>query len=677
MVQIMNTSQDRKKQVRRAWENMLAGKPVDRAAVSDEVYQSWVRSLKNGVDPYRLKEELFYNREELKDQYRRIGQLSEKYGNIILLMQELSTKTGLQFQLFDQYANSTHMILTKEDISEEGIRPLFPLKEASEKAIGTSAISLAIQTNTPIQLMNHEHFHTNLHQANCSAAPFHDEHGKIIGVLNISSFDKQQSMETLGLATTFTKIFNNQRMIGDMMEELTGYNETLNEIIEYFPKGIIYLDEKKRVDKYNEKIVRMLNLSKDREDGGLADEIQHYVNRIDDAHSLSSDIMNKEIFLNINNENKSFVITTKHIGNSGGSGKGCMILFEETNNIIRLNNTLRGNQAIYTFEDIVTTHPEMQQLKSTAKLVATSLSSILIEGESGTGKELLAQAIHNASDRKDKPFVGINCGAIPQELIESELFGYQPGAFTGALKGGKPGKLEIASGGTLFLDEVESMPLLTQIKLLRALSTNKVSRLGSIRESPIDIRIISATKKDLLEEARKGNFREDFYYRIKIIKLFLPPLRDRIQDIPVLAEHFVNQYSKLYNLQLMGITDDFIAYLAKYTWPGNLRELKNVIERAIVLNHQEKELTPDALPEEIRAAYTENSVENEILSSVKKSYSTSVSILEIAEKTAIKMVVKECHGQISCAASKLGVSRPTIYQKLRKYHLEKTGEVGK
>ena len=236
------------------------------------------------------------------------------------------------------------------------------------------------------------------------------------------------------------------------------------------------------------------------------------------------------------------------------------------------------NNTIYTFENIVGECEKMKEVKSLARQVAGLDTPVLLWGESGTGKEVFAQAIHNESSRSSEPFIGINCGAIPRELIESELFGYDGGSFTGARKEGGIGKLEAANGGTLFLDEVESMPLDVQIKLLRVLSTFRVTRVGSNKEIPIDIRIISATKKDLYIESEQGRFREDLYYRINTITLRIPPLRNRDGDIRMLADYYISKVKDSIGITELTIPESFYEMLDRYEWKGNVRELRNIIE---------------------------------------------------------------------------------------------------
>lgn len=307
-----------------------------------------------------------------------------------------------------------------------------------------------------------------------------------------------------------------------------------------------------------------------------------------------------------------------------------------------------SNVAVYNFSDIVRTSTIMERIIERAKASAESDAAILIGGESGTGKELFAQSIHNYSKRANGPFVAINCGAIPHELIGSELFGYEEGAFTGAVRHGKQGKFELASWGTLFLDEIGEMPLAQQIVLLRVLETKTVTRIGGQEQIPVDVRIICATNKNLKEEVVKGNFREDLYYRLNVINLKIPPLRERKEDVINLVESFFKELgNNSFNKSLF--YDKQLAKLIQYDWPGNVRELRNIVERIIYLpSYDIDELTETgSVPAEVPLK--------------KKEYD---------EKQCVIEYLKQCGGKKSEVARLMGISRKTLYKKLKNYQID-------
>lgn len=326
-------------------------------------------------------------------------------------------------------------------------------------------------------------------------------------------------------------------------------------------------------------------------------------------------------------------------------------------------DNIRQKNFSYTFDNIIGCNERLRKLKALAKQVAPSNVPVLINGETGTGKEVLAQAIHNESTRSKGPFVAINCGAIPDSLVESELFGYVAGAFTGALKDGKTGLLEEASSGTVFLDEIESMPMHIQVKLLRTLSSNMIHKIGATKGVYVDLRVIAATKKNLLKESDKGNFREDLFYRISTAKLNIPPLRDRTDDIPLLVDYIIKMRLGKDDYENKEIDLLFLEALKYYYWRGNIRELENVIDWSLLMASYDNKLRIDHLPDKIIKAYSYKK-SKEIIHKSKQDLIEDIGILKIMEEIMIEEVLKDTGNNMNKAAKILGVSRKTLYNKL-------------
>jgi len=326
------------------------------------------------------------------------------------------------------------------------------------------------------------------------------------------------------------------------------------------------------------------------------------------------------------------------------------------------NEVERLQQAKYSFSNIITQNSKMEYLIKLAKKAADSNSTVLIEGESGTGKELFAHAIHKSSDRKYGAFVRVNCAAIPENLLESELFGYEAGAFTGANKKGKPGKFELANGGTIFLDEIGSMPLEMQAKLLRVIQERELERVGGTGTINLDLRIIVATNENLEKMVKNNKFREDLYYRINVIRLNLPPLRERSGDIELLVKSLIKKLAKELDIKEKEISDKALKKLKAYDWPGNVRELQNFIERVLNLA-QGKIIYPEHLPEIINQGNKED----------KKSENDNLTLNEIVartEKRAIIEAIKNADGNRTKAAQVLGIHRTSLYHKIDKYNIK-------
>lgn len=318
----------------------------------------------------------------------------------------------------------------------------------------------------------------------------------------------------------------------------------------------------------------------------------------------------------------------------------------------------KANKAKYALDSIVSESKVMDDLKRFTQRISNTNSNVLILGESGTGKELFAHAIHNNSKRIHSPFIKVNCGAIPNELLESELFGYEEGSFTGAKKGGKIGKFKAADGGTIFLDEIGDLPMNMQVKLLRVLQDKEIERIGSNFSEKIDVRIIAATNKDLEEMVSEGMFRLDLYYRLNVVSIKIPPLRERKDDITILTRHLVGKICRQEDIIVDKVSDNTLEYLKRYNWPGNVRELENIFERAINFLENETIIKPEHLPRRITGIIGETQMNN------------LKTILEEVEKQAIIDSLIISNGNKTVAANTLDISRTSLYDKITKYEID-------
>lgn len=324
------------------------------------------------------------------------------------------------------------------------------------------------------------------------------------------------------------------------------------------------------------------------------------------------------------------------------------------------NEIARMNPAKHSLDDIIGNTPEITKCKEKVKKVAKFNSNVLIFGESGVGKELFANSIHNIGEKRDMPFISLNCSAIPENLLESELFGYEEGSFTGAKKGGNMGKFELANGGTIFLDEIGEMPYHMQAKLLRVLQEKEVERIGGKVPIKLNVRVICATNRNLEDMVKKGEFREDLYYRLNVLAIEVPPLRKRRDDISLFVERFIGEFYRESGL-FRHVPENVMEILKNYNWPGNIRELKNVIEK-ICVNSDDVNISINDLPPYI------------INSSIKEKYEEKQGglskIIESIEKEIIINTLKECNYNKSETAKKLNIPRATLYRKLDEYGLD-------
>jgi len=472
--------------------------------------------------------------------------------------------------------------------------------------------------------------------------------------------------QTLKLIVTAVPIYQNARVRGVIfvIQDLTDVEgiaheldsvkklkTTLETVLEVAYEGVAVLDEQNRITLANARFCAKVERPKE---AVIGHPIHQFIPMINNDTPLQ--------VLEI--KNKPCVISTLPMNRDDGARGVVIKIYEDMDQLIevmqqlnRLNMQLdyyknelyKANGTSYTLSSIVCQTDSVNQIKTKILKVSRSNSTVLLIGESGTGKELFAHSIHNASDRHMEPFIKINCSAIPTELAEAELFGYEEGAFTGARRQGKPGKFELADGGTIFLDEIGDMPFLLQGKLLRVIQEKEIERVGDTRTRKVDVRIIAATNKDLKRLVSEGSFRADLYFRINVIEFEIPPLRERRADIHVLTEHFIKKYNRSFNKQVSGISGPGLAALEQYHWPGNVRELENIIER--ILNYVDRDLIElQDIPEEIR--------------SPRHQVSSSGQSLEMMEQEAIRAALAEARGNKSKAARLLGISRSKLYEKL-------------
>lgn len=523
-----------------------------------------------------------------------------------------------------------------------------------ERYIGTNGITLAVLEDSPVQVYGAEHYCAAQHDGTCSAAPIHDRGGKIIGVLNMAGKDWSGTLHTLGLVALATFSIENQLTL------LHSYR-LVDTAISSISEGIVVVDQELCIQRINlggEQILRakkesLLGHSISTWFGSRHEELQLRLQKEIAPFSFAEEeliVGEHHISCNIS----IFPIVVEQ------HPEGAVLLLRRSRSINALANQVMGNQARYAFDSIITQAPQILRTIQTMESIAATNCTVLLEGESGTGKELFAHAIHSASNRKNGPFIAVNCASLPHSLVESELFGYEKGAFTGALGQGNPGKFELADGGTVFLDEIGELPLEIQSKLLRVLDTHRIFRIGGKTEKHLDIRVIAATNRDLQREVRNFNFREDLYYRINVLSFHIVPLRERVGDVPVLANYFIDEINRRGERNSKIISPECMRILEQHTWPGNVRELQNVILRAYYCSGKSEAILPEHLPDDLLHPLS-NTQELQL-----KQYFEEDS----AQKGKIERVLAQCNGDTKRACQQLGVSRATLYRYLSYYNLQ-------
>ncbi len=430
-------------------------------------------------------------------------------------------------------------------------------------------------------------------------------------------------------------------------------------ILDSIADGVFTIDKNWRITSYNRSAEKITGIPRDKAIGqACKDVLRADVCEVDCAlrHTMNTGkpVINKPVHIvDAQGRRKAITISTALLKDKNGTVIGGVETFRDMTVVEELRKQVYKQ---YCCEDIISRNHKIQELFDILPEIAQSDCTVLIEGQTGTGKELFARAIHNLSPRKERPFIAVNCGALPDTLLESELFGYKAGAFTDAKKD-KPGRFALAQGGTIFLDEVAEISYSVQVKLLRVLQEKTYEPVGAVSSEKADIRIITATNKDLSKLVKKNEFRDDLYYRINVVRLYLPPLKERSEDIPLLVEHFIDKFNRTYNKNICCLSDDAMAVLMSYEFDGNIRELENIIEHCFVLCHGDV----------IEAKHLPSAIQKDTMG--KGSDIGEFRTLKQMEALLIEKALRRNKGNRTAAAKELGINASTLFRKLKNLNI--------
>lgn len=624
------------------------------------IKKSHERSINYGIEKNRIFPKKVLNSEEANHTLEKNQRLLNVATQFIKILYDFLKGSGFFIVLTDKEGCILNLIGDDEVVKMALNYNMVVGAYMSENSIGTNAMGIALKDNVPIQISEDEHFVTAYHKWTCSAAPIHDIDGSIIGSLNLTGTSEKVHPHTLGLVVASVKSIENQMNVENAKDELSKTYQYMNTIIDSMSLGIYVVDKDGILKTINKEACSIFGIKEgdviNRSVDVILPDWLNIFERLKKGKNYDNReiVINKELIQGRYNASATPILIQHEI-------IGMVIAFKEMQKVSNLVNKYSGKRAVYSFSDIIGESKEIRRVINYAKAISSSPSTVLIEGESGTGKELLAQAIHNNSYRSNNTFVAINCGAIPKGLIESELFGYEEGSFTGARKGGYLGKFELANGGTLFLDEIGEMPLDMQVNLLRVLQEGYVTRVGGDKIIPVDVRIIAATNKNLKEEVEKGSFREDLYYRLSVIPIKIPPLRERREDIPILIKYFFKTKARKLNKNLNSMNAELYIKMMDYNWPGNIRELENCVENIVNLNGESTMFF-----ENNQKLNLKNEVPGNQIEGIEDEINYT---LEELEESAIIKAIKKSEHNMTKTAKLLGITRATLYSKIKKYSI--------
>lgn len=673
-------------QIKKEWKDFIINhKPPQ--TIRPEIAEAWARCAANGVLPTTRVAPKIHDAGELEKRLQRNSVLISVSKEAIEYLYHFINGSRFTIAISDVDGYLLLVCGDQDVVDSAMVGNGIVGANWSETGIGNNPIGTSIVENRPLQVFGCEHYCLCAHNWTGSGAPIHNASGQIIGAISICGEKEKTHYHTLGMAVMTAYAIEKQLKILSALDTIDDQYNQKNIIIDAITEGILVLNRNHKVALANRYFLETFRF-----------EPEQIINQ--DISSIFSD----RYLLSVIKEQKEATdyittlnapldifscITTYNPFQNNSSQRGVMIV-NDVNRYHDLAQKIVNSEIRFTFRNIIGKDPHYLESVSMARHSAGINANVLLLGESGTGKDVFAQAIHNSSPRRNANFVTVNCGAIPKELISSELFGYAEGAFTGAKRGGNKGKFELAEGGTLFLDEIGEMPLDMQTVLLRAIEQRVIYRVGGQSPIPIDVRIIAATNKNLLEEVNENRFRKDLYYRLNILCIHMVPLRERPLDIPLLAEHFLTLLNAKYQKNIEGFSPEVMNCMCRYSWPGNIRELQNLVERMVAFGSQSI-IDISCLPPEMQngsgmapakpvyedrpdevSAGLEDAKLSEFPEQTEASGSTAkASLNSTTEKAQFLQALEECHWNISATANMLQLSRSTMYRRLREYGLRK------
>lgn len=617
------------------WRRFLKGEQVE-AEVAPVIYRSWQRSLNYNVDYDEISQNMILTASHLRELRESQEDLIRAAESVLPYIFQLLQSANFTVLLGDQKGFILEALGDGPFLSKAQKVHLSPGVNWREDVKGTNAIGTALSENSPITVNGWEHFVRENQFMTCWAAPIHGAQGETVGVIDISGDTKYRQERVLDIAVLAAKMIEQNIRSLDIERQLNFYKQGAKLAIDLLKEGFISIDRLGNITNINSSGAALLGRKCEDIIGRPAAEVF--------STPKGWMLNNEELDLHLRDQTGNAIISrlrrlTDASGNSLGAFGTVQLSAHKPETPLWVGNSFSSRKILERVERAASTH-----------------SSILIQGESGTGKEIVARMIHEYSPVNQGPFVALNCAALPSSLLESELFGYADGAFTGARRGGHPGKFELAHQGTIFLDEIGDMPLTAQVALLRVLQEKEVTRIGDTKPHKVDVRVIAATHKDLKSLVEDQMFRLDLFYRLKVVTIELSPLRERLEDIRELVPHFIQKSCVTLGRPFIDIEEEVYSYFYAYSWPGNVRELENCIEGMVAMANTDR-LTVEDLPPELRRM------------PLLEEHDSPPSLLTQQTKQTILNALDQTHGKIAPAARLLGIGRNTLYRKIKEYNI--------
>ena len=633
--------------------------------IADDIMESWKRSISIGLDPSNLPR-LYCSNRVLRD---KLDANSDLISTADPVLTEFSVLYSSEFFSIDLYDSEMvllkrYSLLNKVPTSDAYIRPGLI---RSEEVAGCTSMSIALSRDRCAQTIGGEHFNNDLVESMCTAAPIHIN-GKVVGFINVRDRQLKENKDIIDTLTILSRLIEQNHDERILRNQLRNSAAVSSEVLAATSNGVLIVNSDEIITVSNPTACKLLEVPENRLKGMPLTEVFGQDNPISTfIQTEQKPIKDKEITLTVYGKMKRFLGNIQPISQVYGGVVSYLIVLRDFKHVRKIVQSVGGWNAKSTFDDIIGDDPDFKAAVNFAKETARLGSNTLIIGKSGTGKELFASSIHNASEFSRGPFVPVNCGSIPANLLESELFGYEGGAFTGSRSQGQMGKFELAEGGTIFLDEIDSIPLDMQVKLLRVLQEKTICRVGGTTNIELHLKIIAATNENLMDLVSRGRFRADLFYRLNAITIHIPSLNQHPSDIPAISRHVISRLSQGSDRE-MKISDNVFSLLMAYPWPGNIRELENAIERGMI-NAQLRgsdTITVQDMPE-----FVPTNGKNQYMPAFINSSRVSTADPEAAEKSVISDALQRYNYNLSAVSRELGMARNTLYKRIKKYGLDK------
>ncbi|TWH45090.1 sigma-54-dependent Fis family transcriptional regulator [Sporomusa sp. KB1] len=652
--------------------------PCNFPYMDQAVAESWIRSRRLGVNPFEPLICKYLDSEELEMVLQKNKLLIDITQNFFNSFKKLADSSGYSLYLFDKDGVSLLYNGVMYQNKDSGWLVGKPGIIRNESTVGTCAHVLSMRYKRPIQIIGPEQYCVAFKNMIGSSAPILDAKGEVIATLVLNqelinpTFDSNYQklcIHTLGLIMAMAEAIQvqielkkNNQYISSVNNDLRLAHDTLEATLDCIDEGIVNVNQTGQIIRMNQQGLRIFNLEPNlmakKNIRDFLDENSNLMKFISKGEKTSI-----EEIICTNHDEQPYIIDIHPVLNQDTCQlTGAILRFNHVKKINAMVNRRSGAMASYHFADIIGESKAMKKAIELGKRFAGLQETISLLGESGTGKEMFAQAIHNKCCPQG-PFIAVNCSALPRDLIESELFGYEGASFTGADRNGRPGKIELANGGTLFLDEIGDMPLELQPVLLRVIDNKQVMRIGGRNYKKVDFNIIAATNKDLDKVIEAGLFREDLFFRLSVLTIKLPSLRERENDVEILSNYFIEKYCKKIGRQVPQVNAAAKGKILSYSWPGNVRQLENAMIYAINVS-QDNTITLECLPDTI---LKEKSGELDRKSAAERE--NALLSMESWEKTGIQIALMRTNNNIPLAADLLEISKATLYRKIKDYNM--------